>query len=174
VLLDYWAQQINGRFHLWPGLFTSRINATPQSWSVGEITQQIAGARAQPATSGHVHFSMVALLQDRHGISTLLQTEAYAQAALVPTSPWLDAVAPRAPKLKALSAGKIMITPAAGKPVANYAIWREREKVWEFSIQPASAPLVEARGAEALVISSIDRLGNESARVTLRLNRPRL
>jgi uncharacterized lipoprotein YddW (UPF0748 family) len=174
VLLDYWAQQINGRFHLWPGLFTSRINATPQSWSVGEITQQIAGARAQSVTSGHVHFSMVALLQDRHGISTLLQTAAYAQAALVPTSPWLDAVAPRAPKLKALSAGKIMITPAAGKPVANYAIWREREKAWEFSIQPASAPLVEARGAEALVVSSIDRLGNESARVTLRLNRPRL
>jgi hypothetical protein len=174
VLLDYWARQINVRFHLWPGLFTSRINDTPQSWSVGEITRQIAEARVQPATTGHVHFSMVALLQNRHGLSTLLEAGAYAQAALVPTTPWLDAKPPLAPELKRLGAGQIMIAPAAGKPAANYAIWRGRGKVWEFSVQPASAPLVEVHGAETLVVSSVDRLGNESVRVTLPLNRPRL
>ena len=33
VLLDYWAKLVNGRFHLWPGLFTSAITDTADRFS---------------------------------------------------------------------------------------------------------------------------------------------
>ncbi len=166
VLLDYWARQVRGRFHLWPGLFTSSINDTPKSWSPQEITHQVATARIQPGVSGQVHFSMVALLEDRRGISTALQTGAYAEAALVPASPWLDAVAPAAPQLRPLENGQLRLVPGPGKAAAHFAIWRKSGPSWQFSVQPASAPVVAGQGAEAIVVSSVDRLGNESSRVT--------
>jgi hypothetical protein len=46
--------------------------------------------RTRPDATGHIHFSMAALMQDRDGIATLLQIGPYAQPALVPATPWLD------------------------------------------------------------------------------------
>jgi uncharacterized lipoprotein YddW (UPF0748 family) len=166
VLLDYWIRQVHGRFHLWPGLFTSSINGTLKSWAPKEITHQIEVARLQPGASGQVHFSMVALLEDRQGISTALQSGAYAQAALVPASPWLDAMAPTAPQLRSPEAGRVLIFPGAGKPAAHFAIWRKFGSSWNFAVQAAGEPEVAVNGAEAIVVSSVDRLGNESSRIT--------
>ena len=173
VLLDYWARQVGGRFHLWPGLFTSAINDTPKSWSMQEITRQIELARAQPAAGGQVHFSMIALMEDRHGISTTLQTGAYAQAALVPVSPWLDQTPPPVPHLQRQSDGRIMILPGPGEAAANFAVWQRQGSAWQFSVQPMSAPVVAAPDAETIVVSAVDRLGNESPRVTLALAQPK-
>ena len=172
VLLDYWAKQVHGRFHLWPGLFTSSINDTPKSWLPEEITRQVAAARAQPAASGHVHFSMIALLQDRRGISTALSHQAYAQVALVPASPWLGATLPPAPQLKRQADGRVLIIPAKDEAAARFAIWRRHGETWDFSVQPANEPLVPVTDAEVLVVSAVDRLGNESPRVTLSLAAP--
>ena len=166
VLLDYWARQVNGRFHLWPGLFTSSINGTPKSWAPQEITQQIDVTRLQPGASGHVHFSMVALLEDRRGISTALRSGAYAQAALVPASPWLDAMAPTPPQIQPHKDGRLLIVASPGKATVHYAIWRKFGSNWNFAVQSASEPEVVVQGAEAIVVSSVDRLGNESSRVT--------
>lgn len=172
VLLDYWAKQIHGRFHLWPGLFTSSINDTPKSWLPEEITRQVTLTRANPAASGHVHFSMLALLQDRRGISTMLSQQAYAQVALVPASPWLGATLPPAPQLKRQADGRVLIIPAKDEAAARFAIWQRHGERWGFSVQPANEPLVPVTDAEALVVSAVDRLGNESPRVTLSLAAP--
>lgn len=61
-----------------PGLFTSRINDTPQSWQPDEVLAQIDIIRRQSPGSGHIHFSMAALAQNRKGIADALRTKAYA------------------------------------------------------------------------------------------------
>lgn len=61
-----------------PGLFTSRINDTPQSWQPDEVLAQIDIIRRQSPGSGHIHFSMAALSQNRKGIADALRAGPYA------------------------------------------------------------------------------------------------
>ena len=61
-----------------PGLFTSRINDTPQSWQPDEVLAQIDSIRRLSPGSGHIHFSMAALSQNRKGIADALRAGAYA------------------------------------------------------------------------------------------------
>jgi uncharacterized lipoprotein YddW (UPF0748 family) len=61
-----------------PGLFTSRINDTPQSWLPDEVLAQIDIIRKQSPGSGHIHFSMAALSQNRKGIADALRSGPYA------------------------------------------------------------------------------------------------
>ena len=61
-----------------PGLFTSRINDTPQSWQPDEVLAQIDIIRRASPGSGHIHFSMAALSQNRKGIADALRTGPYA------------------------------------------------------------------------------------------------
>jgi uncharacterized lipoprotein YddW (UPF0748 family) len=73
TLLAYWQSQNPRRRDVWPGLFTSRIDASAESWTPDEIVAQIVAARALGAT-GHIHFSISALAQDRQGIAGRLRS----------------------------------------------------------------------------------------------------
>lgn len=176
VLLDYWAKQNTAKRHLWPGLFTSSLNDGPKTWTADEITRQIGLVRAHPAAGGHVHFSMVALLQDRRGISTQLQAGLYAQPALIPATPWLGVTAPAAPKLKRQRGSRVMIQAGPGEAAVNYAIWKRHGTQWRFSVQPAGETVIDLTAdptlgtVAAVVVSAVDRLGNEGPRATLRFD----
>lgn len=61
-----------------PGLFTSRIDASDKSWPVDEVLAQIELIRRLSPGSGHIHFSMAALAQNRRGIADALRRGAYA------------------------------------------------------------------------------------------------
>ena len=180
ILLDYWKRQNTAHRHIWPGLFTSSVNDTPTGWSASEIVNQIDLLRARSADSGHVHFSMVALMQDRGVVATMLQRNRYTQAALVPASPWLEAPAPRRPGLvrRRLADGtqETSVTIRRtwwGPKAAVFAIWKRYGAEWRFSVQPAAeriidlAPDRELGTVDAVVVSAAGRLGNESPRATL-------
>lgn len=78
VLLQSW-QALNPLDRpLHPGLFTSRIDSTPQSWQPDEVLGQIDSIRRLAPGSGHIHFSLVALAQNRKGIADALRTGPYA------------------------------------------------------------------------------------------------
>ncbi|TXI15738.1 MAG: hypothetical protein E6Q67_15205 [Roseateles sp.] len=81
-LMRAWGAQNPRGLPIYPGLFTSRINDTPQSWAPEEITEQIALARRISAewgqAGGHAHFSLVALAQNRKGIADALRLGPYA------------------------------------------------------------------------------------------------
>ena len=176
VLLDYWlAQNPHGR-HIWPGLFTSRIDNSARAFPAQEIVRQIAVTRSRPGVNGQVHFSMVALMENRKGISDQLKAGSYQNPALIPRSPWLGAVAPPAPGASARHDGhgfSVKLTATAGKLPSLYAIWSRHGALWRFSVVPAGraewlvADDVVAGPASAIVVSAVDRLGNESERVSL-------
>lgn len=174
VLLDYWVAQNRKGRHIWPGLFTSRIGAPTKDFPPEEIVQQIGATHARPGASGHVHFSMAALMDNRKGISDQLKAGPYAAPALVPATPWLGSDKPGAPIVSAKrEAGGVSLKLAPGKANAQYAIWSRHGKQWRFAVAPAARadwiiqddPALGA--ASAVFVNAVDRLGNESASVSV-------
>jgi len=172
VLLDYWLAENRARRHVWPGLFTSQITRGeplgPRAWPAREVLAQVLLQRTRSgggAATGHIHFSMVALMQDREGMATLLQMGPYAQPALVPASPWLDATPPAAPTLR-LEGARVTVAPGAGEAPALWAVWRRvarpAGRVWQFDVQPGSLRRLPVQGADLMAVSAVDRSGNAS------------
>jgi uncharacterized lipoprotein YddW (UPF0748 family) len=191
ALLQWWiGQSAKGR-PIWPGLFTSRIEkqvasveatkivvnnpSTPPariSWSPPDITDQIEVTRRTSKASGHVHFSMITLMQDRQKVNEAL-APLYAEPALVPAMPWLGGKAPSAPRFS-VNVDSLGLEVAWGKgglfertPRA-WIVQVKYEKGWK----PATfaADQRHARfGADptlgtplAASVSAVDRLGNQS------------
>ena len=177
VLLDYWLGHNPMGRHIWPGLFTSRIGAPTKSYPPEEIVQQIAVTRSRPGAGGHVHFSMVALMDNRQGLSDQLSAGHYSYPALVPATPWLGTEAPATPAVGAQRQAKgVLLKLTAGKGNASYAIWSRHGSEWRFAVAPALrvdwlvADDARLGPATAVVVSAIDRLGNEGARITVAIN----
>ena len=170
VLLDYWiAQNTKGR-HLWPGMFTSRIDAPAKSYLPEEILQEIALTRARPGASGHVHFSMAALMENRKGIADQLKAAVYATPALVPASPWLGAMAPpHAVATARRQAGGVALHFDAHPNAMQFAIWSRHGEAWRFAVVPAGSAFIVSDDPQQIVVSAVDRLGNESVRTALPL-----
>src|SRR6185436_8343198 len=55
VLLDTWVRDNTQQRHLWPGLFTSRIDDSARSWQPQEVLRQVDVARSRPAAGGQIH-----------------------------------------------------------------------------------------------------------------------
>ena len=158
MLLDYWLRENTRGRHVWPGLYTSRIDASGKSFEPEEIVKQIGVTRSRAGRGvnsiGHVHFSI---------------------AALIPPSPWLGSETPGAPTVGARrgSAG-LDLKLSAGKNATQFAIWARYGEEWRFTVSPAArgeVTLADEAGvpARAVVVSVVDRLGNESARVSPQL-----
>lgn len=172
-LLDWWASQNRHGRHLWPGLFTSKIaDSTKTAWTASEIIQQINLARQQPVT-GHIHFSMKPLAEDRDKIATRLTRDEYVEPALVPASPWLSAKPPALPRLSVRPRDRQpghIVTWQAGNP-APLAGWlvqvRYKKLGWITYVLPASQPgcFVNEDGtrpADRVAVRALDRYGNLS------------
>jgi uncharacterized lipoprotein YddW (UPF0748 family) len=174
VLLDYWISQNPQGRHMWPGLFTSRIGAAPPTlnYTPKEVIDQIALTRQRPLSTGHVHFSMVALTQNRQGISDQLRASTYPGQALVPATTWLKSDGPGTPQVSS-QRGKegVKLKLKAGKATSLYAVWARHAGDWRFAVVPAArvdwtvADDAKLGAADLVLVSAVDRLGNEGARV---------
>ena len=174
VLLDYWIGQNRQQRHIWPGLFTSRIGAPTKDYPASEISQQIGVTRSRAGASGHVHFSMAALMENRKGISEQLKGGHYLAPALVPASPWLGAAVPGAPLVRARrEAAGVSLKLAPGSANAQYAIWTRYGDQWRFAVAPAALEVLlladdpRLGAPNAVFVNAVDRLGNESAPVAV-------
>lgn len=88
-LLDWWIKQNEcGRLVL-AGNYASRINSTPESWHPTEIVNQVLHTRSSQA-AGNVHFSLVAMLEDRKGLKQSLCEGVYSEGAVIPETAWLS------------------------------------------------------------------------------------
>jgi hypothetical protein len=112
-------------------------------------------------------------MENRKGISDQLRTISYATPALVPSTPWLGKAVPEAPSVAASRKGSaVRLKLAPGKATTLYAVWSRFGGQWRFAVVPASRAEWDVvddatlGAADLVVVSSIDRLGNESGRVT--------
>ena len=87
-LLDWWVGENTKGRHVWPGLYTSRVTGEAKGWPAKEVADQIEVTRRTAGSTGVIHFSMKALMNNTGGVADAVKA-AYAEPALVPASPWL-------------------------------------------------------------------------------------
>jgi hypothetical protein len=177
--------------NLWPGMIIGRMT---DEKGADEIINQIMIERGfVPDGPGHVHFSMKAFMKDSSALNAGLKNGPYQKQALVPTSPWLDDVAPSAPKATATMADDSTVvlswSHANTIDVFRWVVYYQYGKSWDYRILneqdrmlaiPTSRTVVErprARQREVntqvrvdyltrIAVSAVDRLGNESELAT--------
>ena len=115
---------------------------------------------------------MVALMQNRKGITDQLRTQLYTTPALVPATPWLGSAKPGLPQVKATRGAKgVALKFTAGKANALFTVWERHGNEWKFHVLPAAtvdwklADDARLGAADAVFVGAVDRLGNESDRV---------
>ena len=172
VLLKWWAEQNKLDRQLWVGMNTASTIKSEASWPAGEILNQIKIARRQPGLSGHIHWNAHILFQNQSLVGGLSK-DLYAEPALIPAMPWLDATAPPKPSLRATSNGdgrvKVSWTPANGETIRLWLLQMRHSGKWTNKILPGEARAFELSGnaPDAIALSAVDRVGNASAPATL-------
>ncbi len=162
VLLNWWISVNTQKRHIWPGLYTSRLitgeGGTP--YVPEEVENQILLTRTTVGASGHVHFSMKALLKNAQGISDDLETSSYKTEALVPESFWLPKQKLAEPTLKS-GEDEFQIR-IASKPT-HFAVWIKKGGQWDFQVLNGDTKkFARDPGMDVVAVASVDRNGNMS------------
>lgn len=192
VLLGWWDDQnILGR-NLWPGLAPYKDNEVPGSETVTQIL--ISRGITQEAP-GQVMFSMKTLFNEELG--NALKSGPYAEPALVPSSPWLDNVAPQAPLIAATKSENnliVTLTPQGKEAAFRYVLYFKRGNDWDHAILnegqltytlqsggtrtetvtknqglDVETKEVPVEAISTLAVTAVDRTGNESSKQFLTL-----
>lgn len=174
ILLDYWIGANTMHRHIWPGIFTGRVlRGEGKAWPYEEILNQIELTRWRPEASGIVHFSMKSLMAEHGDFGDVLRKKLYSEPALVPASPWLGDKRPAAPSMKVSAyEGAVRVSWSRDAKVWQHAIWVRYGERWHFRVAPAGESSITLKDDAGLggpvsevVLSAVDRLGNESGRV---------
>jgi uncharacterized lipoprotein YddW (UPF0748 family) len=175
VLLRWWVEQNAHGRHIWPGNFTSRVIGGAQPlWPAREVLAQIYVTRGQAGATGNIHFSMRALLGDPDSLATKLATEAYAQPALPPASPWLGTGSPGAPEARwdrTGGAGRLALQPGRGTAPRWWVVRLRTAAGWTTEILPGwmlTHEVPDGAGIEQVVVTAVDRVGNEGPAAVIR------
>lgn len=175
-LLDWWSVQNEKGRHLWPGLFTSRVTGKDKSWPADEIVEQIkltrehAGAvgprdAVARGASGHVHFSMRALMNNTGGIADALKS-LYNEQALVPATPWTNEKPSGKPSLLWENEERVLSIRAADDGTRSFVVRARRAEKWTIQIVPVQKTdrtivRFDSR-PDRVVVTSINRAAVES------------
>ncbi|MBI1292288.1 family 10 glycosylhydrolase [bacterium] len=191
VLLAWWVGENTKGVNVWPGMGTYR--AGEAKWGdKTEVLNQIQITRALvPEGPGQVHFSFKTLQTDKDGVATALKEGPYRQKALVPASPWLDSVPPASPNGLSVTGNTLSWFAGPGESAFLYVVYRREGGAWQYDIIPgnqtsytlpasadkvsttdniqggSSTSVTKGSKADYVAVSAVDRVGNESIRVTL-------
>lgn len=170
-LLAFWPSVNPQGRHIWIGNYTSKVGQ--KGWPADELARQIELTRGQRGVSGNIHFSMKALMHDNHGLASILRAEHYAERALVPESPWLDASPPPAPQAHVAASGdsfEITPTTVGDEEVRFFALYALVDRRWRLLAVSGGERVsfkIPAQDND-LAVTALDRCGNESLPARLR------
>jgi uncharacterized lipoprotein YddW (UPF0748 family) len=168
VLLEWWRSQNTKNRHLWTGLATYRIGLNAD-FTVQEIVNQIETTRRLQPTDGAVHFSFKSLRNNLGKVQELLKSGVYQSDAIVPATNWIKIKKPSAPKVEITKDSdklKINWREQRGGKAFWFVVYARDRNGWSYSILPAvtkSIALSADRQISQVVVTGVDRLGNESS-----------
>jgi uncharacterized lipoprotein YddW (UPF0748 family) len=167
ILFDWWKSQNVKKRHIWVGIAAYRIGSNA-NFTAAEIINQINLTENSTQTLGAIHFSFKSLRNDLGGIQKLLREKVYAKDALIPQSTWIKTPKLLTPKVK-ITRDENFVRAAWKEHGARKAFWfvvyAKDKNGWSYSVLPAtekSIALSANRKVEKIVVTSVDRLGNES------------
>jgi uncharacterized lipoprotein YddW (UPF0748 family) len=159
-LLSWWSEQNTAGRHLWPGIASERVGPKRPA---GEMLKQVKAIRGlEPKTPGHIHWSISALKENRLGLSTLLQAQAYTETALIPESPWINAGEPNRPQITFQESG-LSLTSAPGSD--SHPQWwlvqtRNGTSDWKTKLIPGTPQTIQVKaGVSAIAIRAVNAAG---------------
>ena len=168
VLLDWWRSQNTKKRHIWAGIAPYRIGSNA-NFTAEEIANQIRFTEKWFDTRGAIHFSLKSLRNDLGGIQKVLGEKAYARDALIPRSDWIKTAKPLAPKGE-ITRGETFVravwTERGASKAFLFVVYVKDKHGWNYSVLPAaekSIALSADRKIEKIIVTSVDRLGNESS-----------
>lgn len=181
-LLTWWTREsVRGRPVL-AGLIPSRVGEGKggKAWSASDITNQVEVGRAitkreatlMQGVGGSIHFSMIALMDDRQGVATALKQGAYREAAVVPEMAWLAGSSPRPGLVMASAtrqADRSVRVQAGAMDASRVVVWvksagaSEWKQVGTFAAGTAAAGFTlgadVSAGAQRVAAAGLDRFG---------------
>jgi len=167
-LLKHWTNINKFKRHVWAGLATYKIPSKTENFSAQEIIDQISMTREIQPTAGNIQFSFKSVRSDFDKIQTALREKSYRREAIIPASPWLKTAKPSAPKVEIRrDAGRVRASwRETGRQKAFwFVVYAKDKNGWSYSVLPASEKSITLsadRQIEKLIVTSVDRLGNES------------
>jgi uncharacterized lipoprotein YddW (UPF0748 family) len=167
VLLQWWRQQNDKTHHVYAALNDAAVGT---KFSADEIARQIQIVRAQNGNGGEIHYHLRSVLENP-ALAAAVRAQ-YAQPALVPATPWLDALPPEKPKLS-VTAGEnstsLRWENNGTEPAKWWVLQVCHSNIWTTEILPAAQTIRElpVSKPDAVSLRAVDRLGNLSAPTVL-------
>ncbi|WP_017661909.1 glycoside hydrolase family 10 protein [Baaleninema simplex] len=167
VLLDWWLSHNPHGRHIYAGNYLSKLDN--QEWRVGEYLQQVDISRrsALRGSLGNIFFSMKVFSENRFGVNQVFRSRLYQRPALVPPMPWLDAIAPDAPRGVETSANSIRWQPEYSEDVKSLALYEQLGDRWELKqvLSRDKTRVTVTPGRYAL--RTVDAVANESEAIVV-------
>lgn len=169
LLLKFWESKNAKKRHIWAGIGTYKIGEPKEKFSAAEIINQISLTREIQQTNGNIQFSFKSLRSDFDSVQNALRENVYERDAIIPPSPWIKTTKILAPKVKITRDTQFIRaswTEQGTKKAFWFIVYAKDKNGWSYSILPSankSIALSAQRKIEKIIVTSIDRLGNESS-----------
>ena len=170
VLLGWWANENKKHRHLWPGISVGRDTSAK---TITETLSQIMISRGMlPNSNGVVHWSISSVTRNPNMAKALIEGP-YQSEALVPVSKWLDKKAPAAPTVKVEQNGdtvNINWSHNDNDDIFRWVVYHQYGKRWSYHIMNRRDRTLQINPHDgkhklnAIAVTAVDRMGNESVR----------
>lgn len=167
VLLDWWKQQNTKHRFIWPGLAAYRIGSTA-TFTAGEIASQIGKTRDSAETSGAIFFSEKSLRNDLGGVQKELSEKVYKTDTIIPQFSWIKTEMIQSPHVvvsRDPQFVRVKWTETGRRKAFWFVVYAKDKTGWSHSVLPASETSITLsanRKIEKIIVTSVDRIGNES------------
>jgi uncharacterized lipoprotein YddW (UPF0748 family) len=171
ALLKWWEEQNTKHRNVWPGLADNNVRTNAKGWKPEEILNQIRYDRAiSSGAPGQLHWSAKVLMENARGLATAIGSGPYAEQALVPPSPWLDANPPGRPRLEINRDGtRLEWGPAGAESIATWIVQVKKDDRWDTILLRGQQRELKLKFApEAVAVTGVDRCGVASQAVSLK------
>ncbi|MEO7367844.1 MAG: family 10 glycosylhydrolase [Gemmatimonadaceae bacterium] len=163
ALLDWWLGQNTMGRNVWPGLATYRVqDGKSSAFSLTEIPDQIRATRQRTGGTGNLFYNTTWTLS-KNNLAATLAGDLFKIPALVPASPWLDAVSPDKPTISVV-AGVLTITRANSEPARWWTLRSHAASGWTTRILFGTDRIVSlSGGSDRVLVQAVDQAGNASS-----------
>lgn len=174
-LYHWWLDQNTSGRYVWPGINNDAIN---KKRSAAESVKQIAltrenGLKRIQSASGHIHWNISSLMENKGGLIKLLRQEGFASPVLIPEFSWLNSSKPEQPFMEVVYAEDHVLV-RWDKDEKGHGIWRwvlqikwRNQSNWVSRIM-----LKDTKGVridhlngqlpDVIALKGVDRVGRES------------
>jgi uncharacterized lipoprotein YddW (UPF0748 family) len=168
LLLKFWETKNAKKRHVWAGIGTYKLYNKNENFSAQEIVNQILLTREIQQTDGNIQFSFKSLRNNADEIQKALREKVYLKDAIIPQSNWIKTQKIITPKV-VISKDERFVranwTEKGARKAFWFVVYVKDKNGWNYSVLPASEKSISLsaeRKIEQIIVTSVDRLGNES------------